>query len=200
MHEQMMDYQQYRELMNRLAAEGRTTGPKQSEALGHYTKMNAQRMKRLDKTLQLNEALLQALDQVDEDWIWLVLTEAWCGDAAQNIPVMARAAEYQPRIELRLILRDDHPEIMDRYALHGSRSIPRLVCFRRSDEAELGTWGPRPAPAQQMVMDNKQAASPRPYSQLSEEMQKWYANDKTQTLQAELAEAIQQWLQKSRQG
>lgn len=189
----IMNYDGYRRFMQQLVADGRTSGEKQSEALAHYTKLNEQRMKRLDKTLQLSSELQSALDQIPGPWIWLVITEAWCGDAAQNIPVMAKAAEYQPRVEMQLILRDQHPEIMDRYTDNGSRGIPKLVCFRKEDQKELGMWGPRPAPAQKMVTGNKEADHPKPYSELAEDLQKWYAQDKTATMQSELSAHIREW-------
>ena len=195
-----MDYTEYRDLMKRLVKDGQTTGEKQSEALAHYTRINDQRMKRLDKTLVLSHEMRYTLEQIPGPWLWLVITEAWCGDAAQNIPAMAKAVEHQPLIEMKLILRDRHPEIMDRYTDNGSRGIPKLICFRKTDAKELGMWGPRPAPAHKMVMDNKTAAEPKPYSELAEDLHKWYAGDQTATTQAELAAYVRQWIQIDQQG
>ncbi len=48
-----MDYTGYRKLVDDLLLEGKVTGPQQSESLAHYTKLNVQRMQRIDKTVQL---------------------------------------------------------------------------------------------------------------------------------------------------
>jgi len=48
-----MSFQTYYNLTDQLVAEGKTTGPKQTEDLAHYTKLNLSRMKRLAKTASL---------------------------------------------------------------------------------------------------------------------------------------------------
>jgi hypothetical protein len=60
----------------------------------------------------------------------LVLTEDWCGDALYNLPVLARMVEGAPAVELRVFLRDQNPDLMDRYLNRGLfRSIPVFVFF-----------------------------------------------------------------------
>ena len=82
-----MSYGNYMALLIDLFGQGKTTGNNQSEKMLGYAKMNLQRMKRLNKTVELNEALKLTLDKLSRKMIWLVLTEGWCGDAAQNLPV-----------------------------------------------------------------------------------------------------------------
>ena len=60
----------------------------QSEDLLNYSKLNDRRMTRLDKTIQLSHETLLALKKNDKPITWLVLTEGWCGDAAQALPVI----------------------------------------------------------------------------------------------------------------
>ena len=55
----------------------------------------------------------------------LVIAEDWCGDAANTIPVLAKWAEQVEGLELRIIPRDEHPQVMDRYLTDGSRSLNR---------------------------------------------------------------------------
>ena len=63
---------------------------------------------------------------------WLVLTEAWCGDAAQSLPIINKMAEVSDNITLRLILRDENLDVMDQFLQNGrSRSIPKLICHQR---------------------------------------------------------------------
>lgn len=180
-----MSYAEYRELIATLVAEGKTTGPNQSEELAGYTALNAHRMKRLDKNTVLEPAVLDGLAAIERKQTWLVLTEGWCGDAAQNLPILAKMAEANPNVELRLVLRDDNLDLMDAYLTNGGRSIPKLIALDSESLAELGTWGPRPAPVQQMMMDYKADPNKPPYSEFNKTIQLWYARDKTRTAQGE---------------
>ena len=84
--ERSMDYGEYRELMGDLAAEGKSTGAVQGREIGEYTLLNEQRMKRLDKTIKIDTASESKIRGFDKKVTWLVLTESWCGDAAQTLP------------------------------------------------------------------------------------------------------------------
>jgi len=116
----------------------------------------------------------------------LVIAEDWCGDASSTIPVVARMAEAVPGLELRIIRRDEHPEVMDRYLTDGSRSIPIVIAL---DEGfrELGHWGPRPAGLQSWVMANRLTV---PKAELYPQVRTWYARDRGEsTLREVLAAA-----------
>lgn len=188
-----MTYEQYRTLMDDVLAQHRTTGPDQSEGLVKYTELNRHRMRKWDKILVLNPEFVQLLTAVDKPMIWLVLTEAWCGDAAQNLPAIAKMAEVNPLIQLRLLLRDEHPAVMDAYLTGGSRSIPKLIALEGETLRELGTWGPRPAEAQQLVVDYKHNPNGRTREQFYEQMHAWYAKDQARQVQLEFAQLLQTW-------
>lgn len=177
-------YSEYMHLMETVVLENRTTGPKQSESLSHYTKLNLARMQRLNKTATIHDSLRQAVDQVDIPQTWYILTEAWCGDAAQNLPTIVAASLSNPLITISLLLRDDNPELMDAYLTNGGRSIPKLIAVDE-DFNEIFTWGPRPEGAQALLREYK--ANPvKSYSEFSEDIQRWYIADKTESLQNEL--------------
>jgi hypothetical protein len=194
-----MTYTDYLEMVRHLLSQNKTTGPNQSEAMIHYTDMSVRRMDRLNRTVKL----LPELESAARVWqakptVWLTITEGWCGDAAHALPVIHRLAEEQGHITLRCILRDEHPELIDRFLTNGSRSIPKvLVTDPESGEVHY-VWGPRPAPAQNLVMkgrDAMQAIGDETerkafYQNLQIELQKWYARDKTRTIQLELAEGL----------
>src|SRR5690606_3918922 len=101
-----MSYQEYRGLIEQLLLGGKTTGENQSQGMIGYTRLNVQRMNRLEAKIVLSESLLMELRNLHQDWYWVVLTEAWCGDAAQNLPILAKIAEATPRITMKLLLRD----------------------------------------------------------------------------------------------
>jgi hypothetical protein len=187
-----MDYDEYRQMIDSLLEQGKTTGTNHSEAMLHYTKMNVQRMKRIDKRAQLTDSLIEQLDELDRPLVWLVITEAWCGDAAQNVPVIAKMATQNDNIDLKLILRDQNLEIMDNYLTNGGRSIPKLVCLDAETLEELGSWGPRPEVAQQMAMEwkNDPEVSKEDWAK---NLHKWYARNRTEELQSEFEELISDW-------
>ncbi|MEM6804569.1 MAG: thioredoxin family protein [Bacteroidota bacterium] len=186
---QSITYSEYKDLMESLVSAGKTTGPNQSEAMANYTKMNEKRMKRLDKTFKVSEELLKTVADLDKDYIWLVITEAWCGDAAQTVPIMQKVAEGSDKVELRVILRDEHPELMEKFLTDGAKSIPKLIIIDKENMKVEQDWGPRPAPAQEMLMEFK-ANPDLSYSEFSLSLQKWYNQDKGMTTQEELIQTL----------
>jgi len=181
-----ISYPQYREMIDRLLAEGRTTGTNHSEAMLHYTKMNVQRMKRVEKTTILSEELLTIIQRVTGHYHFLVITEGWCGDAAQIVPVLNRIAEASAgKFDLRVVLRDQHLPLIDAHLTHGGRAIPVLLVLDQQKELILPKWGPRPAVLQVQLAEWKKEGVEMP--ELAEKLHGWYAKDKTQHVQAELA-------------
>jgi len=181
-----MNYETYVHLLDDLLAQGRTTGPDQSEAFIHYTQLNQQRMHRLGKTIVLLPSAEVLMRKITLPQTWLVLTEIWCGDAAQSIPVIHALASLNPLIDLRFLLRDEVPELMDRYLTNGvSRSIPKLIGLDTTTLGELFTWGPRPAPLQEMFLKMRDEGVE--YHAIKEEIQRWYNKDGTVTIQQELS-------------
>ncbi len=179
-------YEAYKQLVEDLLAAGKSTGPQQSEALTHYSQLNLQRMHRVEKTIQLLPEVREQLIRVSRPQIWLVLTEGWCGDASQSLPVIKTLADLNTNIGMRILLRDENPELMDRYLTNGvSRSIPRLIAVDPATGAELFTWGPRPTALQETFYGMRSEGLP--YDVIKEELQRWYNKDKTVTIQQELA-------------
>lgn len=175
-----------------LLAEGKTTGPNQSEAYVDFTRLNQQRAHRVYKTTQITPALQAAVEGLQKPYTWMVIAEAWCGDVPQNMPVIAKVAELNPRIHFEIILRDDNPTVMDLFMTNGGRAVPILVVMDGETGEVITHWGPRPAPAQKMVMDYKhQTGDKPPYSEFVKDVQLWYHHDGTQTLQAELLKLVQ---------
>ena len=189
-----LTYEQYVQLSTDLFAEGRSTANDphyNTPEILAYTKLNLHRMSRLHRTTVVNDELRAAPLQVPELWVWLVLTESWCGDAAQIAPVLDRIAEASHMVEIRFLLRDKNPALMNAYLTNGGKSIPKLICLRASDLGEMGTWGPRPAGLQTLM--NEWRTEKLPLSEAVERAQYWYNNDRTQSTQAELLTAVTSW-------
>ncbi|WP_131536472.1 thioredoxin family protein [Pedobacter nototheniae] len=183
--EEGMDYSTYRQLVDQLLAEGHTTGPDSSEAMLHYSKMNVQRMNRVDKTATLNEDLQQVISNLKGKYKLLVITEGWCGDAAQIIPIFNKVALAAPdKFELKFVLRDKNLPLIDAHLTNGGRAIPVVLVLDENGEEVLVKWGPRPQILQALLADWKKESSDM--MEIAEKLHGWYAKDKTQTTQAEL--------------
>jgi hypothetical protein len=124
------------------------------------------------------------------EWKLLVISEDWCGDASNTVPVIARFAEALPNVEMRVIKRDEHPELMDRHLTNGSRSIP-LAIVLRPDWSVAGQWGPRPTELQAFVLREKKAAL-RPTGEIYRDVRQWYARDRGDTTIRELLAIFEQ--------
>jgi len=173
---QAINYDAYLQLSALLVKEERTSGPNQSEAYVYYTKLNFQRMKRLNKTIEVPASVIELLKEKAANWTWVILTEAWCGDAAQCVPVIEKLALSAGNIQTLYLLRDEHPEVMDAYLTNGGRSIPKLICLDKSGK-EIFTWGPRPAVIQE-VMNRLKAEGITEIATIVEQIQKAYNEDK----------------------
>ena len=117
-------------------------------------KLNLHRMNRIDKHYTVSEELKNIILQINEPQTWMIISETWCGDSAQNIPFIAKMAELNSKIKLAIILRDANPAIMDLYLTNGTRSIPIFILFNANGE-ELFRWGPRPREAVKLFADLK---------------------------------------------
>lgn len=193
--EEGMSYNTYRNMLEELYAQGKTTGENHSEQMLNYAKLNVQRMGRLDKTVELSgelSALLESLQLGNDVLQFVLLTEGWCGDAAQNLPLINKIAEAHTQIELSLILRDEHLEIMDQFLTNGGRSIPKLIAIKQSSGEVLGTWGPRPEVAQNMVREFKKVPN-GDYQEFVKSLQLWYAKNKTIAQQEEMIDLLKEW-------
>lgn len=183
-------YSEYRDRIDLLLTERKTTGSNHSESYITYTEMNVRRMKRLDKQPAIVPEALEVLKNLKNPMLWLIITEAWCGDAAQIVPIVERMANESPNVITRYILRDEHPEIMDQFLTDGSRGIPIIVSVDPFTGESLGHWGPRPYEAQEMMRKWKEKGT-EPYAEFSERLHSWYAKDKTVQLQLEFKDFIE---------
>jgi len=171
----IIDMKEYLDTIKALLKENKTTGENHSEAMLHYSKMNLSRMKRWMKAGVMNPELEEAVKAISEPQTWVVLTEAWCGDAAHTVPFMALLAELNPNITLDIKMRDENLDLMDKYLTKGGRSIPKMIAFNVSEQ-EVFNWGPRPKKMQEAFYEMKELNLP--YSEVSESLQKMYNKDK----------------------
>ncbi len=183
-------YTAFRSLVSDLLEKGKSTGPNQSDALLNYSMLNDRRMARLDKKIKLSDTTIERLNKVKKAQTWLLITEGWCGDAAHILPVMNKMSAENENINLKVVLRDENPELMRQFLTNGSMSIPKLVVLNTNDEV-VSSWGPRPSIATKMVVDYKEKhGSLDP--DFKKDLQLWYNKNKGVNIQEDLLSFLEQ--------
>lgn len=187
---QSHSYTKYRQIVTDLLAEGKASGNEQSDALVHYTELNEARMNRLDKKMVVSEETIQKLLSLRKSYTWLVISEGWCGDAAQLLPIFNKMAGIAPHIDLKIAFRDENEALMNLFLTNGAKSIPKLVVLQKENDKVIGSWGPRPAGATHLIKSYKEQ-----YGVIDEtaktELQLWYLHDKGLSTQNEIATLMQ---------
>ncbi len=141
------------------------------------------------RTVRIPEWATERIAATGRDWNLLVLSEDWCGDASNTVPLMARLEEASPRLRLGILKRDENLDLMERYLTNGSRSIPIAIVL--DDEFQpVARWGPRPAELQDFVLSEKRAGI-RPSEKIYKDARRWYAQDRGETTLDELISAIE---------
>jgi hypothetical protein len=181
-------YDEYWAFFENLVNEKKSNWHEQTQEMIDYTKLNYQRARRIHKQFQPLEKLVNFINKLDSEITFLAITEPWCGDAAQNLPIFHELSKESDKITFKLALRDQNPDLMDLFLTNGARSIPKVIILNQDLELQA-VWGPRPKHAQEMVMDFKK----NPWTEQKkfyEEVQTWYNNDHGQSLQNEILEIL----------
>ena len=185
-------YLEYKSFFKELVNQNITTGLNSNDSLIEYTKLNWSRANRVDKKFKPLAEIGAFLKNCNRQIKLKIITEPWCGDAAQVVPVIARLAELSDNFETEIVLRDENEELMNRHLTNGGKSIPITVIIDAQTDEVLGHWGPRPIAAQQMVMNYK--AKPESerssYDDFVQEIQHWYNKDKTASIQKEFIQKL----------
>jgi hypothetical protein len=132
------------------------------------------------------EDLLRRAEEIGSRWHLLVLAEGWCGDGANSVPYLAKLAEATPSLELRILSRDENPDLMDSHLTEGTRSIP-VVMILDEEFREVGCWGPRPAPLQALFLREVKTL---PKAERYPRLRAWYAQDRGRTTLEEVFSRI----------
>ncbi len=148
-----------------------------------YLPLNLARTLRIEKTYASSKAAEQAARAIRVPQLWMILTEPWCGDSAQNLPYILKIAACSPVIDIRILLRDQNLDIMEAYLTNGTRGIPKLVAFDEGGR-ELFRWGPRPQAAADLFRELMESGAP--VQEVREKLHLWYAKDRGRTLEQEL--------------
>lgn len=181
-------YTEYSDTIKRLYQAGKHTGEEQKEAYLLYTELNIARSDKWDKRFSITDDTRSLMESLEKPQIWLVINEGWCGDGAHSMPVIHKVAEASKAVDLKVVLRDENPELMDNFLTNGARSIPKLIMMDKETLEVLGTWGSAPKQVKELKKEMK-AAGQEPQD-INKAVQLWYSRDRGKAIEAELAALI----------
>lgn len=182
-------YVEYIKIVSDLLLEKKSTGNEQSDELFHYSTLNETRMNRLEKTIKIEEEVDVKLRSLEKEYIWLIISEGWCGDAAQLLPIMNKMAQVSNKIDLRIVLRDENENLMNQFLTNGGKAIPKLIIIDKVTGGVIGNWGPRPKGASQFINNYKKNLGVI-NEEAKTELQLWYLHDKGLSTQLEIKDLM----------
>ena len=161
--------------------------PKQyEELLGEQLELHQLHYRRVEIS---NEAVTAL--RAHEPLRVLVITEPWCGDSLAILPVVLKLFEQIGSSEIRIVLRDQNIELIDRYLTRGGRAIPIVIFLDEACE-ELFHWGPRPAAAQAVFEQHREdiKAGRIDKSEVIKQIRNFYGRDRGQSIVEELLQSL----------
>ena len=183
-------YAEYRKIVSDLLREEKSTGNEQSDELTFYSTLNETRLNRLDKTMQITPENIAKLHSLQKEYIWLVISEGWCGDAAQLLPIFNKLAlESDKKIELKIVLRDENEDVMNHFLTNKAKAIPKLIVIEKATAEVRANWGPRPKGATDLIVNYKKEFGGVDETAKSN-LQLWYLHDKGVSTQNEIMEMM----------
>jgi hypothetical protein len=180
-----MDYDSY---LNYFSSECSFPTQDSNKKYLHYLAQNWVRTQRLNKKWKQEDALRKHFLALGQPLHILVITEPWCGDAAQILPIVCQAVSGLKTIRLKILLRDQHSEVMDNFLTQGTRSIP-IFAFFDVNFSLLFQWGPRPQSAK--VLFDRCKEEKIPAEDIYVALHSWYAKDKGISIISEISKALQ---------
>ena len=161
-------------------------GNKEDDKYQYYP-LNLTRIERLLKKIELNDAQKEKLAKLDKEITLVEITEGWCGDAAQILPVVENLVQASDKLTSAVVLRDSN-DLIDSYLTNGGKSIPIIVGVDKNTKEEVFKWGPRPEWAADILKDYK--AGKTTHDEFVVELQKKYNKDKGEAIINELLNMI----------
>ena len=182
-------YSDYRKIIIDLLSLGKSSGNEQSDDLTQFSSLNETRMHRLDKTISISNNNIQKLNSLKNNYIWLVISEGWCGDAAQIVPILNKMDLLAHTIEMKIVFRDENPDLMNLFLSNDTKAIPKLIILDKKTLNVEANWGPRPKGALELIENYKEKQG-KIDANAKTELQLWYLHDKGISTQTEVTELM----------
>ena len=183
-----ISYHDYRSIIHLELKLASTSDSATSDPMMQYKKLNEARMDRIEKTVSIDSESMMRLQNLKKHYTWLVISEGWCGDAAQIVPVLNKMATISALIDLKIVWRDSNEALMDLFLTNGAKSIPKLVLLDQDNKA-ITSWGPRPEGAAKLIAEHK-AAKGVVDDEAKTALQLWYLHDKGKSVVSEILDLM----------
>lgn len=181
--EKSLDFNSFIHLTEELLNQNQTTNKQNDKTLLEHTKLNLTRINRLLKTLTIAPEIISEIEEKQTYYTLLVLTEGWCGDASQVLPVLRKLEQASSFIDLKIILRDENLELMDQFQTDGTRSIPKVLIVK--NDVIINNWGPRPEELMSLTALFKQNDQ-YTKEEFMKDVQQWFNKDKGKAILKEI--------------
>lgn len=152
-----------------------------------YYELNKKRIDRILNTYKAKEEQVTRFEDLNFSGKLLVITEGWCGDAAQSVPVIYRF--FNKHLEIKMVHRDENEGLMNQYLTNGSKSIPIVLILNKNNEV-VAHWGPRPEFGNELFHQFKTDETTYPKEKFMEDMQMAYNKDKGVSIIDEIVDKI----------
>ena len=160
--------------------------PAEKEMLEYY-KLGVQRMSRMMKVYKPDEEQVKTLENKNFKGKILIISEGWCGDAGQTVPAVSLF--FEGKNEVRIVYRDENPDLIDQFLTNGTRSIPIVVILDENDGV-IAHWGPRPAYGTELLKKYKADPENYPKTQFYNDLQVYYAKNRGYDVIMEILDLI----------
>lgn len=151
-----------------------------------YLALNRSRFNRIYKRFIASEDFKNSVKDIRIPAHWIIISEPWCGDAAQSLPVILKLIEHVPNASYTLELRDQG-NLIDHYLTNGGKGIPKVI-VRDEHGSDLFVWGPRPEGATKFFTQEKTQG--RTKEEISESLQRWYLQDQGASIEIEFTQLL----------
>jgi len=123
--------------------------------------------------------------------IILVITEPWCGDSVALLPVIKKIAEANSNWNLKIVLREENLDLMEKFLTNGNKAIP-IFLFLNDEYNFLFKWGPRPKAAQNIfeIYRDKINNGEIEKSKVILKIRQFYSKDKGKSISKEVLDLI----------
>ena len=143
---------------------------------------NAELWRSIYERTRIPDSYVDRVHALGRSWHLLALSEDWCGDAVNVVPVVAKLADLAGNLDVRVLGRDANPDIMDAHLTGASRSIPVIILLDAHFD-ECGWWGPRPLELQSWVLGPGRSLEK---TERYREIRRWYARDQGRAILEEV--------------
>jgi len=191
-----LSYPAYVELASQCIANNQTTGANHDDNSVKKAIQGLEIIRNLLETVTIEEQFVKELQACQVRVIWLGVTESWCIDSANSLPVIYKMSQASPDIQMKIMLRDS-TSIIDSFTTRGTRSIPKVICFDAESLVVLGAWGPRPSELDAKMMieakdlkNSSDSDRAEKYVKMRGIIKDWYKKDKTLSIQQEVIESL----------